>query len=205
MSNCYPVNKCYGDKKECHHGGGHHHHGHHSHVDCKPNKTIFRCRETNSTTLSLVIPSTAPSTPITSGEQTLATIKVKDLCCFKNPCVKINNISNSIIASNTSSARLPLTLTYQLYRKCEHDRDFKAVKSPITLNLSIANGARNLILPQQQSFCDCEESCERNCCCVYELRVTASTTYPSGATPAGTLTVNIAPGTISVIAGEENC
>lgn len=211
MSKCYPVNKTYGDKRDCHHGGGHDQ-DHNSHADCKPNKIIFKCRETNPVPLMLRIPVlAAPPAPVTvtSGEQIVGTIKVEDLCCFKNACVKIENSSNIITAVNTS-VLTTFTLKYTLYRKCEQDREFIAIKSPVPLNLTIAAGAlatpQTIILPQLPSFCDCEDSCSgRDCCCVYQLRATASTMISTAVATAGTLTVNIASGVISVIAGEENC
>ena len=195
MSNCYPVNKSYGDKKDCHHHGGGHH-DHHPHVDCKPNKTIFRCKETpgNNSIIATIV---TANTPVTVGPITLGNITIRDLCCFKDPCVRIDT-TGLVTASATAAGTI--RVRYILSKRCEGDNHFNVIKEvelpPVNVYVN-----QTLVSSQLPSFCDCEELCGRDCCCQYKLEATFQ--Y-SAAAAGNTATINISQGIISAIAGD-NC
>lgn len=202
MSNQYPVNKSYGDKKDCRcgehyhekdcHDGGHHHH--HQKVDCKPNKTIFKCRENCGTIIQATIPAAGA---IETTPRTVGTITVRDLCCFKNPCVKLD-ISN--IVTGVASAGVAVSLNYQISKRCENEENFRVIKNVTPIALGIGTTAATV--PIAFSICDCEELCSsRECCCEYRVDVIANVTGAADETA----TITISSGTISVIAGDQNC
>lgn len=203
MSKQYPVNKSYGEKRDCHHGGHYHdkdcHHGgynegykHQPHVDCKPNKTIFKCRENCGTIIQATIPAAGA---IETTPRTVGTITVRDLCCFKNPCVKLD-ISN--IITGVASADVTVSLNYQISKRCGKEENFRVIKdvTPIALGVGTTAGT----VPIAFSICDCEELCSsRECCCEYRVDVIADITGAEG----DTATITISSGTISVIAGDQ--
>lgn len=192
MSNYYPVNKSYGDKKDCHDGGDHQEH---SDKGCKPEKIISKCKEICGSIKSVKFPS---DDPITTDEFTIATIVVKDLCCFKKPCVRID--TSSVITGTTSDGEDLVSITFRIYKRCDNENNFKEIKSITTPKIEVEDDGYSVISPIP-SICDCEESCRKECCCEYKITAQATIEAECG----DEITLNISEGIISVIANEGNC
>lgn len=183
MSNQYPVNKSYGDKNNCYCGGGQ---DHKPNMDCKPEKFVFRCRDTSGQTLSAV--ANIVTQPVTIG-----TITVSDLGCFKKPCVRLDTLG-VVTAINLGGSNAFVTLTYKIYKRCDHDHKEFLIKEITSPRVTINSGDQNII-SQLPSICDCEDFCRGDSCCRYRVTVEALATQ--------NINIEVGKGVISIIAGDE--
>lgn len=183
MSNQYPVNKSYVDKSNCCYGGGIENKRYES---CKPEKFVFRCRETSGQTISAT--ANVVTQPLTIG-----TITVKDLNCFKKPCVRLDTLG-VVTAINLGGDNAFVTLTYKVYKRCDYDHKEFLIKEITAPRVTINSGDQNII-SQLPSVCDCEDFCREDSCCRYRITVEALSTQD--------INIEVGKGVISIIAGDE--
>lgn len=237
MSNQYRVSKSYEHKKECNYGECDYYeedyHKKNKHVDCNPNKIIFDCEEICGTNILATIPEGRDT--VTTKLYELGKITVKDLCCFKKPCVKLDlsSVVGGIITGISNYCVGLVSLKFIIEKRCDKELEFRTFKEIDALSLPIVPLAplaplTPLSLTQGFSICDCEEICRENNCCEYRVSVVVTLRNllashygndnggycesTSGNIPAlnhiyetCAANISIGPGTLSVTVGDKHC
>lgn len=153
-------------------------------IDCRPDKVVFKCNNITGASGINIIAIGDVVVP-----RNIGSVSVPELCCFKQPCVKIDI---SAIITLSAAIAVGTTITFRVFKRCGTEQEVEIQSFDITEGLALDAGST---IPVSLSVCDCNSDCHSNCC-VYRVTVEAT------AAAAVATAINVNQGTISVTASD---